>query len=109
MPGEQDNLNPTVYEIRLKGHLDLKWSEWLYDLTLTHESDGTTTLSGPLPDQTILHSVLARIRDLNLPLISVCLKTGVAPIEPNSDAPSSEDESQAKSQGSTYACPEPGP
>ena len=71
MSGDQDNLTPTTYEIRIKGHLDRKWSEWLYDMTITHECDGTTTLSGPLPDQTVLHSVLARIRDMNLPLISV--------------------------------------
>ena len=84
MSGDQENLIPTSYEIRVKGHLDHKWSEWLYDLTLTHKSDGTTTLSGPLPDQTVLHSVLTRIRDLNLPLISVCPVNDVAPIEPGS-------------------------
>ena len=69
--GQQD-LSSTVYEIRIKGHLDEKWAEWFYDLVLTHENDGTTTLSGPLPDQTALHSVLDRIRDMNLSLISVC-------------------------------------
>jgi hypothetical protein len=68
--GQQD-LSPTSYEIRIKGHLDPKWAEWFYDLALTHESDGTTTLRGPLPDQTALHSVLDRIRDMNLPLVSV--------------------------------------
>ena len=40
-------------------------------LTFTHESDGTTTLSGPLPDQASLHSILLKIRDMNLTLISV--------------------------------------
>ena len=77
MPEGQENLAPTSYVIKIKGHLDTRWAEWLYDLTITHESDGTTTLSGPLPDQTVLHSVLARIRDMNVPLISV------TPIEPN--------------------------
>ena len=77
MSGDQENLTPTSYEIRIVGHLDRKWSEWLYDLIITHECDGTSTLSGPLPDQTVLHSVLTRIRDMNLPLISV------TPIEPN--------------------------
>ena len=83
MSGDQENLIPTSYEIRVKGHLDHTWSEWLYDLTLTHKSDGTTTLSGPLPDQTVLHSVLTRIRDLNLPLISVCPVNDIAPTEPD--------------------------
>jgi hypothetical protein len=40
-------------------------------MTITHERDGTTTLCGPLRDQTVLHSVLDRIRDMNLQLISV--------------------------------------
>jgi hypothetical protein len=67
----QQALSPTTYEIRIKGHIDEKWDEWFYDLALTHERDGTTTLRGPLPDQTALHSVLDRIRDMNLPLVSV--------------------------------------
>ena len=70
-----------IYHIRIKGHLDRKWAEWFYDLVLTHENDGTTTLSGPLPDQTALHSVLARIRDMNLPLICVCLAEDGTPVE----------------------------
>jgi len=60
-----------IYEIKIQGYLDTKWSEWFYGMTITHESDGTTTLYGPLPDQTVLHSVLDRIRDMNLQLISV--------------------------------------
>ena len=67
----QNNRVPTIYEIRVKGHVNGKWTEWFYDLTITLESDGTTTLYGPLPDQTVLHSVLERIRDMNLRLISV--------------------------------------
>jgi hypothetical protein len=59
------------YEIKIQGHLDTKWSEWFYGLTIIHEPDGATTLSGPLPDQIVLHSVLDRIRDMNLRLISV--------------------------------------
>ena len=59
------------YEIKIQGHLDTQWSEWFYGLTITHERDGATTLSGPLPDQIVLHSVLDRLRDMNLQLISV--------------------------------------
>jgi hypothetical protein len=83
MSGDSENLIPTVYEIKIRGHLDRKWAEWLYDLTITHESDGTTTLSGPLPDQTVLHSVLVTIRDMNLPLISVCPAKDDTPTEPD--------------------------
>ena len=71
MAEEQMKSNPTNYEIKLQGHLDTKWAEWFYDLDIIHESDGTTTLYGALPDQTVLHSVLDRIRDMNLGLISV--------------------------------------
>ena len=71
MVEDQGRLTPSVYEIRIKGHLNSQWDEWFYDLNITHESDGTTTLRGPLPDQTVLHSVLDRIRDMNLRLISV--------------------------------------
>ncbi len=68
--GQKKNTSE-YYEIKIQGHLDTKWSEWFYGMTITHGSDGTTTLYGPLPDQTVLHSVLDRIRDMNLQLISV--------------------------------------
>jgi hypothetical protein len=67
----QNSLAPPVYKIKIKGHLNSQWAELFYDLTITHGSDGTTTLCGSLPDQTVLHSVLDRIRDMNLRLISV--------------------------------------
>jgi hypothetical protein len=71
MAAEQKKNTPEIYEIKIQGHLDTKWSEWFYGMTITQEGDGATTLYGPLPDQTVLHSVLDRIRDMNLPLISV--------------------------------------
>jgi len=71
MSDEQQKNTAASYEIKLQGHLDTRWSEWFYGLTITHEPDGATTLSGPLPDQIVLHSVLDRIRDMNLPLLSV--------------------------------------
>ena len=71
MVGKQNRNAPKNYAIKIQGHLDTKWAEWLYGMTITHEGDGNTTLSGPLPDQTVLHSVLDRIKDMNLQLISV--------------------------------------
>jgi len=59
------------YEIRLTGHLDARWAAWFDGLTVGHESDGTTVLSGPTADQAALHGVIQRVRDLGLPLISV--------------------------------------
>jgi hypothetical protein len=60
-----------LHEIRVQGHLDERWSDWLEGFAVTHESDGTTTLTGPLADQAALHGVLNRIRDLALPIVSV--------------------------------------
>jgi hypothetical protein len=60
-----------LHQIRVQGHVDARWADWLEGLTFTHESDGTTTLTGPLADQAALHGVLNRIRDLNLPIVSV--------------------------------------
>ena len=71
MADEPKKNSSVNYEIKLQGHLDTRWSEWFYGLTVTHEPDGDTTLRGPIPDQIVLHSVLDRIRDMNLSLISV--------------------------------------
>ncbi len=62
---------PEQHEIRVQGHLDERWAESLEGLTFTHESDGTTTLTGHIVDQAALHGVLTRIRDLALPIVSV--------------------------------------
>jgi hypothetical protein len=59
------------YKIRIKGHMDTKWADWFDHLQIMHEEDFTTTLYGPIPDQAALHSILRKIRDLNLQLISV--------------------------------------
>ena len=59
------------YEIRVKGHLDARWAAWFDGLTLTHGSDGTTVIHGPVADQAALHGLLQKARDLGLPLISV--------------------------------------
>ena len=66
---------PCSYEIRLQGRLDARWSTWFDSMTLTTETDtrdGTlTVLSGPVVDQAALHGLIARLRDVGLPLISV--------------------------------------
>ena len=66
-----------VYRIILKGHLDPEWSEWFGGLTITLVDNGETILTGSLVDQTALHGVLIKIRDLGLPLLSLTrLETG---------------------------------
>lgn len=63
--------SPTVYHIRLEEHLDPCWSEWLNGMAISPLESGETLLSGPLADQAALHGLLAKIRDMNLKLISV--------------------------------------
>ncbi len=90
------------YEIVVKGHLDEQWSDWFEGLAITTSSgeDGTpiTTFTGPVADQAALHGVLGRIRDINMPLISV------TPVESNSrDEANTWRSKQAKSEGDVYA------
>lgn len=59
-----------VYEIRLKGHLPLAWSDWFGPLTLTTTPQGETVLTGELVDQAALLGVLNQIQALNLTLIA---------------------------------------
>jgi hypothetical protein len=59
------------FEIRLKGYLDDRWSDWFDGLTITLEEDGNTLLSGLVIDQSALHGLLKKVRDLGIPLISV--------------------------------------
>lgn len=60
-----------TYSIRVRGHLADRWSDWLGGLTVQLHDDGTTALVGPIVDQAALHGVIARIRDLGLPLLAV--------------------------------------
>jgi hypothetical protein len=60
-----------VYRIVLKGHLDEAWSEWFAGMTIARAENGKTILTGPLVDQSALHGVLMKIRDLGLPLLAL--------------------------------------
>lgn len=68
-----DKPTPTVqqYEIRLQGHLDAHWGDRFEGLTITLEEDGNTLLSGPVADQSALHGLLKKVRDLGMPLVSI--------------------------------------
>lgn len=60
-----------TYQIRIKGHVNLDWSAWFVEATVIHSETGETLLRGELPDQTALHGVLMKIRDLGLTLLEV--------------------------------------
>jgi len=59
------------YEIRVKGHLDQHWSEWLGGLAIAYDRDDNTVLRGTLLDEAALHGVLMKVRDLGVPLLAV--------------------------------------
>lgn len=75
MPHErqiQANQTPSpIYEIRVEGHLSDQWVTWFEGMTLTHEDNGHTVLTGSVVDQAALHGLLRRVRDLGIPLVSV--------------------------------------
>ncbi len=60
-----------IYQIKVKGHLDRRWTEWFGGMTITLEENGYTLLTGPVVDQAALHGLLRKVRDSGLPLISV--------------------------------------
>ena len=61
---------PVHYRIKLKGHLDSRWSDWFEEMAISSEGE-ETILTGPVADQAALHGLLIRIRDLNLTLLQV--------------------------------------
>ncbi len=86
-----------VYEIKVKGHLDDRWLDWFEGMTMRHVDDDEngadmTILRVVIADQPALHGFLAKIRDLNLSLISVRRMLGP-------EAPSQNGDREAHSQG----------
>jgi hypothetical protein len=65
-----DDHGPGRYEIRIKGRLAPRWEAWLGDFAITYD-DGTTVVRGHVVDQSALHGLLNKVRDIGLPLVSV--------------------------------------
>jgi hypothetical protein len=70
---------PTTYLIRVRGVLDPGWSAWFAGMEVRSDRPGETVVVGPVVDQAALHGLLARIRDLGLPLILGTGGTGGGP------------------------------
>jgi hypothetical protein len=66
-----------IYQVRIKGLLDLQGTDWFAGMTVSTTDDGDTLLTGPIEDQAALHGLLKKVRDWGLPLISV------SPVEPD--------------------------
>ena len=76
------------YRIHVRGQLDSAWQEWFVPLELSHDAAGTTTLSGPLPDQAALFGVLLKLQRLGITLLA--LESNEAPADTGSGEASSE-------------------
>jgi hypothetical protein len=62
---------PADYQFKVSGNLAISWSEWIYGLTITTDSDGNTVLAGKISDQAAFYGLLARARDLGLTLLTI--------------------------------------
>ena len=80
-----------TYRITIKGHLDSEWSDWFDGLNITMVDNGETILTGPIVDQTALHGVLIKIRDLGIPLLGLSRIEASRENEPNSFEPGEEE------------------
>jgi hypothetical protein len=60
-----------AYLIRVKGHLGQQWNDWFDGFTIANVEHGEAIISGINVDQAALHGVLAKVRDLGLPLLGV--------------------------------------
>jgi hypothetical protein len=75
------------YEIRVQGHLDAHWSEWLEGMTITHEEGGVTLLEGPVTDSSALHGLINRLFNIRAPILSLQRLEPVTIDAPRSDEP----------------------
>jgi hypothetical protein len=97
---------PARYEIHLQGRLDERWAPWFDGLTVEPGAAGVTVLRGQVADQAALHGLLARLRDLGVPLISV----GPDPVAPTHAGPEPTTSTGGPmSTGTTKALPAPPP
>jgi hypothetical protein len=93
MADDLTSTEPLTYQVRIKGHLDAQWADWLGGLTLTLDANGDTLLSGAALDQAALHGLLKKVRDLGLTLISI------NPIDPDHSAVVSGDPNHSNTKG----------
>ena len=60
-----------IYQVRIKGLVDLQWADWFAGMTVSATEDGDTLLAGPVEDQAALHGLLRKLRDRGLTLLSI--------------------------------------
>lgn len=80
-PAAADRTRIPEYEIRVDGHLGSRWAAWFDGMTLTTDDDGITVIRGPVVDQSALHGLLHKLRDIGIPLVSLTQLPPDAPSE----------------------------
>jgi hypothetical protein len=70
------------YEIRVAGRLAARWSAWFDGLTVAAQPDGTTVIRGAVVDQSALHGLLQKLRDVGIPLVSLSQLPNQTPTAP---------------------------
>lgn len=103
MSNTSNSPQPTIYQIKLEGHLGQQWASWFGDVTLTLENNGETLLTGPMVDQAALHGVLKKVRDLGLPLVSVVRVKPAPANAPSVPPPSKPDSTKPETFPNTIA------
>lgn len=73
-----DAENIFIYVIRLEGSLSAQWSDWFDGMAITYDTEGNTTLTGPVADQAALYGLIDKARDFGLLLLSVTRETAPA-------------------------------
>lgn len=71
MNGKSTLTQPTVYQIRLEGHLGSQWTAWFEGVAITLHENGDTILQSVVVDQAELYGLLRKMRDLGMPLVEV--------------------------------------
>jgi len=59
------------YHILIEGGFSQDWASWFDGLDVIPQEENRTLLSGCLADQTALHGVLLKLRDLGIPIIEI--------------------------------------
>lgn len=62
---------PSIFQIRIKGHLGHQWTDWFDGMAIALEDNGNTLLTGPVTDQATLHGLIKKVRNLGMPLVSI--------------------------------------
>ena len=76
MTRKGDNLEcnldkPDIFEIKVRGHLDKSWSEWLGGMEIELANEGEMILTGNIGDQAALMGILNKLYSLNLTIVSL--------------------------------------